>query len=512
MAKKEKQHKTGKSPDKSIDSLLKYPSHNIKFSAGPKTEKTDIVIQFIATEKKEEDKKSDKTAPILKSFPYFNAGAGETVKSENTWYVGVGSVDDLTVDVLGLALLGIAKDAAKSFAAVGVEFDEKIPKTIAADKLARLAITAFGMAAYPVDFLKSKPESENIKLTSVHFQVPAASMADWEDIQKTYSRLINHINGMRQVQSLPANYLTPETMEKRAKAMATKFGLKIKVFNRSQLEKMSANGIVSVGKGSPIEPRMIVLEYSPSKSNRKAKTLALVGKGVTFDTGGISIKPSSDMHEMKYDMSGAAASIHAIAAIAEMKLNINVIAAIGLAENMPDGEAIKPGDVYTAYNGKTIEVQNTDAEGRLILGDVLSYVDKNYKPDFMIDLATLTGACMVALGSYYAGLFSDHADLRNMLTEISAKSLEPVWHLPMGPLYKSGLKSDIADYNNIGERWGGASSAASFLSIFVDKKTPWAHLDIAGIADIKKGFNVYPAVATGFGVRLLSELAIELSK
>ena len=499
---------------KTIDSLLKYPSHNLKFSVDDKkAANTGITIKFIASAKTDEKKKSETSKIILKEYPYFKAGAGEIIKSEKVWYVGAGSQEDLNVDVLGLALINTAKDVAKCFEAITVEFDEIIQETISTDKIARLAITAFGIAVYPVDFLKSKPDSENIKLKSVHFVIQNEDKKSWEEIQKIYNKLINHINGMRQVQSLPANYITPETMEKRAKAMATKFGLKIKVFNRAQLEKMSANGIVSVGKGSIIPPRMIVLEYSPAaKSVKNMKTLALIGKGVTFDTGGISIKPSSDMHEMKYDMSGAAASIHAIAAISEMKLNVKVIAAIGLAENMPDGAAIKPGDVYTAYNGKTIEVQNTDAEGRLILGDVLSYVDKNYKPDFMIDLATLTGACAVALGSFYAGLFSDHADLKNMLTDISAKSLEPIWRLPMGPLYKAGLKSDIADYNNIGERWGGASSAASFLSIFVDKKTPWAHLDIAGIADIKKGFNVYPAVATGFGIRLLTELAMELSK
>ncbi|MDH4261730.1 MAG: leucyl aminopeptidase [Spirochaetia bacterium] len=510
MADKTKKLKTEK---KSIDSLLKYPSHNIAFGAGiDKSEKSEIIIKFLASEKSDDKKKNDSEAPILKQFPFFAAGAGEVVKSEKTWFAGVGALDDLTVDVLGLALISIAKDAAKSFVSVTVDFDEKILKKIAVDKIARLAITAFGVAAFPVDFLKSKPESEGIKLTSVNFNVSGENKKIWDVIQEPYSRLINHINGMRQVQSLPANYITPETMEKRARAMAAKFGLKMKVFNRAELEKMSANGIVSVGKGSVIPPRMIVLEYTPSKSASKLKTLAFVGKGVTFDTGGISIKPSSDMHEMKYDMSGAAASIHAIAAVAEMKLNIKVVAAIGLAENMPDGAAIKPGDVYTAYNGKTIEVQNTDAEGRLILGDVLSYVDKNYKPDFMVDLATLTGACMVALGSYYAGLFSDHAFLRDTLSHVSAKSLEPIWQLPMGPLYLAQMKSDIADYNNIGDRWGGASSAASFLSVFVDKSTPWAHLDIAGIADIKKGFNVYPAVATGFGVRLLTELALELSK
>ncbi|MDH4199681.1 MAG: leucyl aminopeptidase [Spirochaetia bacterium] len=494
---------------KSMESLLKYPSHGIKFSTGKK--KFDNTVKFVAA-KNFGEKKKEKPV-ILKEYPYFEASPGEIIKTEKIWYVGAGATEELTLDTLGLSLSGVLKDAAKSFSAVNIEFDAEIENKISSDKISRLAITAVGVAVYPVDFLKSKPESGKIILTSVHFMVSSESIQAWEDILKVYSRLLNHINAMRQVQSLPANYITPDTMEKRARNMAAKFGLKISVYNKAQLEKMSANGIVSVGKGSVIPPRMIILEYKPAvKSSAKSiKTLALVGKGITFDSGGISIKPSADMHEMKYDMSGAAASIHAIAAIAELKLNVRVISAIGLAENMPDGAAVKPGDVYTAYNGKTIEVQNTDAEGRLILGDVLSYVDENYKPDFMIDLATLTGACAVALGSYYAGMFTDHADLKNLLQETSEKSLEPLWHLPMGPLYLAQMKSDIADYNNIGERWGGASSAASFLSVFVDKKTKWAHLDIAGIADIKKGFNVYPAVATGFGVRLLTELAMELA-
>jgi leucyl aminopeptidase len=490
--------------------ITKYPSHTVKFSTSNSIKDKDTaLIKFIAPEKSPE-KSKDKKKIILPDFPFFEAGNSEIIKSEKVWYVGVGSLDDLDTDALGAAITAVSKSIAKSFTSVNIEFSEEIQKNINAGKIARLAVTSIGMSVYPVDFLKSSPESEKIQLKSVNFIIHTEYVKDWENILKTYTHLINHVNGMRQVQALPANLLNPETMEKRAKLMAAKFGLKITVFNQAQLEKMGAGGIIAVGKGSVVPPRMIVLEYNPAKATKNTKTLAIIGKGVTFDSGGISIKPSSDMHEMKYDMSGSAAAIHAIAAIAELKLPVKVVAAIGLAENMPDGNATKPGDVYTAYNGKTIEVQNTDAEGRLILGDVLSYVDKNYKADFMVDLATLTGACMVALGNYYAGLFSSHNELKNTLLKVSEESLEPVWHMPMGPLYLAQMKSDIADYNNIGDRWGGASSAASFLSVFVDKKTPWAHLDIAGIADMKKGFGIYQSVGTGFGVRLLTELAMEL--
>ena len=258
---------------------------------------------------------------------------------------------------------------------------------------------------------------------------------------------------------------------------------------------------------------MIVLEYNPrGNAKKKIPTLALIGKGVTFDTGGISIKPSGDMHEMKYDMSGAAAVMHSVSAIAELKLPIRVVGVMGMVENMPGSMAFKPGDVYTSLKGLTIEVQNTDAEGRLVLGDLLYYAEKNYKPDLMINLATLTGACVVALGYFYAGLFTLKDNVRDFMLDASEKSIEPIWPLPIGERYKNMLKSDIADHNNIGGRGGGASSAASFLSLFVKKETNWAHLDIAGIGFIKSSFQLYPKVATGFGIRLLSEIANRMAK
>jgi len=216
--------------------------------------------------------------------------------------------------------------------------------------------------------------------------------------------------------------------------------------------------------------------------------------------------------EMKYDMSGSATVLHSIAAIAELKLPVRAIGVVGMVENMPGPGAFKPGDVYTSLKGTTIEVQNTDAEGRLVLGDLLTYAEKHYKPDLLIDLATLTGAILVALGPYYAGLFSPGDKTAAIITKASENSLEPVWRMPMNKKFKNQLKSDIADFNNIGGRYGGSSSAASFLSVFVENHEKWAHLDIAGIGFIKKGFNVYPSVATGFGIRLLTDIAGNLKK
>ncbi len=511
MSKTEKTGKTGSKKTKDSD-YLKYPSTALQ-TAVAESANLPTIRFVIGLDLETDNAKSKKSQPLLKEFPYFKGANGETVKSETAWYVGLGSSKDITPDSFGECALNIAKSAAQSFPEIAVEFDKDLPSLVNETVLVRLTTIAFSTAIYPVDLLKSAPVSKLIQLKKITLIPPGAAgketIAAWKKDAEKYARLGRHVNAMRQLQALPGNYANPETVEKRARNMAKEFGLKIRVFQKAELEKMGAGGILSVGRGSSIAPRMIVLEYDPKKA--KAKTLALVGKGVTFDSGGISIKPSSDMHEMKYDMSGAAAVLHGMAAIAEQKLPVKVVGAIGLVENMPDGDAIKPGDVYRAYNGVTIEVQNTDAEGRLVLGDLLSYVSEKHKPDYMVNLATLTGACVVALGYYYAGLFANGETIESLLKESSVKSGEPVWSMPMGPLYQAELKSDIADFNNIGGRYGGASSAASFLSIFVDEKIPWAHIDVAGIAFLKKGFNVYQAVGTGFGVRLLSELAETVS-
>ncbi|MES0488352.1 MAG: leucyl aminopeptidase [Leptospirales bacterium] len=491
----------------SKSSYLDYPKDPLKFAVN--TTGGEATIAFLSGASSKNDK--DKNKVIVADFPFFKAGPSETVKSPKVWYTGVGPIDTLNVDTLGAAILSVANAAAKSFKEVAVTFDASIIEKMGVEKIARLTLTAFGNGAYPVDLLKSKPASGQITLKKVIIN-DKNNDALWKSEVAAHEKIPRHINANRQLQSLPANIANPEGVEKRARAMAKEFGLTIKVFQKDQLEKMGAGGIVAVGKGSAVPPRMIILEYKPTGKNIKnLKKLALVGKGVTFDTGGISLKPGGDMHEMKYDMSGASAVLHSIAAISQLKLNVHVVASIGLAENMPSSTAIKPGDVYTAYNGKTVEVQNTDAEGRLILGDLLAYTGKNYKPDYMVNLATLTGACLVALGRFYAGLFSENEIISEKLKQASKDSLEPIWAMPMGPLYKAQLESNIADFNNIGERWGGASSAASFLSEFVDENIPWAHIDIAGIAYMKKGFNVYPTVATGYGVRLLVELARKLT-
>ncbi|MBE7438900.1 MAG: leucyl aminopeptidase [Spirochaetales bacterium] len=309
------------------------------------------------------------------------------------------------------------------------------------------------------------------------------------------------VNGVRYLAQLPGNSLTPERFEDYARSVAKEFKLKINVFQENELRKMGCGGIVAVGQGSAVPPRMIVLEYRPAGS--KQKPVALVGKGITFDTGGISLKPPADMHEMKYDMTGAALVLHGVALAAARSLKQPVVAALGIAENMPDGRAIKPGDVYHAYNGLSIEIQNTDAEGRLVLGDVLAYTAKTYQPRAMLDFATLTGACVIALGHEAAALVTPSDALAAELLRAAVRSQDRLWRMPHWKEYGKDLKSDVADMRNIAGRPAGTLSAAQFLSRHVPRDVPWAHMDIAGTSWRPAAGGTQSKGSTGWGLRLL---------
>ncbi|MHB2148860.1 leucyl aminopeptidase [Calditrichota bacterium LG25] len=282
----------------------------------------------------------------------------------------------------------------------------------------------------------------------------------------------------------------------------------VEVFDRENLEKAGMNALLAVSQGSKNEPYLLIIKYVSPEAK---KSLALVGKGVTFDSGGISLKPSANMHEMKYDMAGAAAVIGAMDYIVNAKPRINVYGVIPLVENMPGGRAIRPGDVVKAYNGKTIEILNTDAEGRLILADAIAFAIDRLNPGLIIDFATLTGSCMVALGDKRAGLFSNSESLRQALYEAGEESGDLLWPMPTDAFYHDDLKSEIADIANIGGRWGGAITAAKFLEFFVDK-VAWAHIDMAGTANDIKHFDFLGKGATGFGVRLIAAALKKLNK
>lgn len=313
----------------------------------------------------------------------------------------------------------------------------------------------------------------------------------------------------RTIANRPGNVINPPSLAREAKKLAA--GLKnvtCTVFDEKQLKAKGMGGVLAVGAGSKTGPRFIVLKYKGGPKAAGKPTVGLVGKAITFDSGGISIKPSADMDQMKLDKSGGIAVLGAIKAIAELRLPVNVYGIVPAAENMPGGSSYRPGDIVTTYSGKTVEVLNTDAEGRMILCDGLAWGVKQ-KCDVLIDVATLTGACVVALGKYKAGLFGNDDDLIKQLQKASKDSGEKLWHMPSGDEYAKEMKSKIADLKNIGGKWGGACTAAAFLSQFVGDTT-WAHLDIAGMDIFAKPTESTAEGSTGFGVRLLTTYLMNL--
>lgn len=304
--------------------------------------------------------------------------------------------------------------------------------------------------------------------------------------------------------NLPPNICTPSYLSSTAKKIAKSYGMKTKVYDQKHIEKLKMGSFLSVAKGSREAPKFIVIENLKGPKNKKP--IVLVGKGITFDAGGISLKPSPDMDEMKYDMCGAATVLGTMKTIGELNLKINVIALIPSCENLPDGKAVKPGDIVKSMSGQTIEILNTDAEGRLILCDALTYAER-YKPEAVIDIATLTGACVIALGHHATGLFSNSDSLNNELRDAGIKGLDEAWPMPLWDDYQTQLNSNFADMANIGGRAAGSITAACFLSRFA-KKYRWAHLDIAGTAWIS-GKN---KGGTGRPVPLLSQFLIDKVK
>jgi len=305
-----------------------------------------------------------------------------------------------------------------------------------------------------------------------------------------------------------ANFMTPKHMAEMATKLAETYGLEVSVLEQEQMQELGMGGLLGVAQGSQQPPKFIVLHY---KGKDSAETdVALVGKGITFDSGGISIKPSEGMGEMKGDMAGGAAAMAAISAIAQLKPKINVAAIIPATENLPSGKALKPGDILTAMNGKTIEIISTDAEGRLILADALSYA-KKLGAKFMVDVATLTGACRVALGDVYSGAFSNNQGLMDKVIAAGAEAGELIWQMPMHEQYKEQIKSDVADIKNVGGKWGGAITGAQFLAEFVGD-IPWVHLDIAGTSLSEKEQGYLVKGATGVPVRTLVNLVLSLAK
>ena len=328
-----------------------------------------------------------------------------------------------------------------------------------------------------------------------------------EKFNKTFKTLSFIKEGVflaRDLISEPPNILNPKNYTKEILKL-TKLGLKVEILNEKDLKKLEMNSLLGVGQGSTSETFLVIIKWNGRKE--KDKPIAFVGKGVCFDTGGISLKPAKFMEEMKYDMGGSAVVVGLMKTLALRKAKVNAVGVVGLVENMPGANAQRPGDIVKSYSGKTIEVLNTDAEGRLVLADALSYTEKKFQPKFIIDLATLTGAIIMALGQEYAGLFSNNDKLCKQLFNIGNSINEKVWRLPLHENYDKLMNSKYADVQNINYSGGaGSITAAQFLQRFIQNKTPWVHLDIAGMAFSKKASNINTGGATGFGVRLLNDL------
>jgi leucyl aminopeptidase len=377
----------------------------------------------------------------------------------------------------------------------------------APDAGARGAQYAFGalLRGYRFDKYKTTEPADkkpSLKKVTIHCKEHAAAKRAFAPLEAVAEGIFH----TRDVVSEPANVIFPKSFAAEARKLE-KLGVKVTVLGVKEMAKLGMGSLLGVGQGSAKESQLVVLEWLGGKA--KDAPLAVCGKGVTFDTGGISIKPAAGMEDMKWDMGGAGVVLGLLEGLARRKAKANVVGFCGMVENMPDGNAQRPGDIVKSMSGQTIEVLNTDAEGRLVLADVLWYAQETYKPKAVIDLATLTGAIMVALGTVHAGLFSNDDELSNRLTLAGKAVGEPLWRMPLGEEYDRQIDSDAADMKNIGGRYGGSITAAQFLQRFVQKGTPWAHLDIAGVTWSDKARPTVPKGATAFGVRLLERLVAE---
>ncbi len=422
------------------------------------------------------------------------------IAAERVLLVGLGKeseygektfIDAVKATVSALANTG-AKDAAFHIFELGKE---------AASREIVHAVIAIQEGRYRFTSLKGKKEKRQDALKKIVFDQEGD---DADQALKEGIAVSGAMNFAKDLGNLPGNVCTPSHLAEQAESMAREFGIDSKILDEKEIGELGMGSFLSVTRGSQEPARLIVLQYHGA--SKKEKPVVLVGKGITFDTGGISLKPGAEMDEMKYDMCGAASVLGAIRAAAEMKLGLNVVAIVPTCENMPDGRATRPGDIVTSMSGQTIEILNTDAEGRLILCDALTYAEK-FDPEVVVDVATLTGACVIALGHVASGLYSNREELARELIEAGNESRDRSWHMPLWDDYQEQLKSNFADMANIGGRPAGSITAACFLSRFT-KKYRWAHLDIAGVSH-RSGKH---KGSTGRPVPLLCRFLIKRSK
>ncbi len=422
--------------------------------------------------------------------------------------VGLGKKDNFDLSLLRQAAGTAARQADKTGAArlglglhqiIGGKWNDQQVGQVLAEGV------VYGRYTYS-DHLSPKPDDEpspkNMRVSILENDSKKASSLNKG--LKTGVIIAESQNTMRQIANRPGMEINPPSLAREAQKLARQNGMKCKVFDEKQLAEMKMNGILAVGAGSISKPRLIMLEHNGRRGRQSAKAspdVVVVGKAVTFDSGGLSLKPSEFMLKMKFDKSGGCAVLGIMEAVARLNLPLHVVGLVPSAENMPSHTSYRPDDIIKTYSGKTVEIQNTDAEGRMILCDALAYASQ-MKPKAIIDMATLTGACVIALGEHKAGLFSNSDTLCKALQKASEAGGEPVWHLPIGTEYLEQMKSKVADLRNVGGRGGGSCTAAAFLHEFVGD-VPWAHIDIAGVADSDNAKPYRAVGSTGFAVRLV---------
>lgn len=445
--------------------------------------------------------------------PGFKADAGEfQIVNDDFALIGLGAKKELT----GAKLRTVGARIAKGLDRVG----PKAARLVLGEAIAETSIEpgaagqcvgeGMGLANWRVDFFDgsaTRRESAKPALTI------DASQKAFRGGLEVGLMLADSTNYARKLAATPPNICNPVWLASESRKLAKQVGLTCKVITFEQAKKLGMGGLVNVGRASHTKPCMIILEYKPAKAATSAKPIALVGKTITYDTGGYSLKISNGMKGMKYDKNGGMAVLGAMHAIGTMKPKTPVVAFLPAAENMVGGDAYRPDDIITMYNGVTVEVTNTDAEGRLVMADALAYACKEYKPGAIVDMATLTGGVVVALGEWCAGLWCNDDDLRAKIDRASEATGERVWRLPLWTEHRDFMRSKHADLWNSGpKRDGHPIQGAAFLSYFVDEKTPWAHIDIAGTSNVDGDSDLYVSGPTGYGVRLLAQFVEEFGK
>ncbi len=484
-----------KTPRKSTDTAVVLIYEKKELSASAKTLDTKIG-GFIKQSLKNHNKFTGKRGETLVLSLPAKAGYNQAV------LLGLGAPGKLNAlgsEEAGGRLFLALTQAGASNAVVFADGHKRLKLAKEEEIAAHLAL-GLKLRSYRFDTYKSKSKKPSLKSVGIITKLHAKGSA-------LYKRLDSISEGVfiaRDLVNEPPNTLHPEYYAKTLQSELKPLGVEVEVLDEKKMQKLGMGAILAVGMGSDRPPRMVIMRWKGNKSD-KTPPVAFVGKGVTFDTGGISLKPGAGMEDMKMDMGGSAAVVGLMKSLALRKSKANVVGIVGLAENMPSARAYRPGDIIKSLSGKTIEVINTDAEGRLVLADCLTYVQQTYKPKMIIDLATLTGAMMVALGHEYCGTFANDDKLWAKLEKASNDTGEKLWRMPLDEAWKKDMESPTADLQNLGRggRYAGACTAAGFLEHFIEGKTPWAHMDIAGTAWRKSDKPTVPKFGTGFGVRVL---------